>query len=283
MMTKTVQYFLKDFRTLQVLLLVSFGLSTFVVSLDAEARSRRCNREINGLNYCYTLYESRRSRGQIRRTPRARYCRTRIQRVRRYCGDSVRVAGEEAPRVTPRNPEDFRGNLSTLQISGNPSTRSCRDPRNTQQCLLCNCQNEGGSRETRVNLTRTVLSRVSSTSHPNSICGVIRTRSQFSWFNPFYGRSSINGSWRDGRRALTAESIRSCTEAVNEALRLGPNNACNYHTISTGHYMRRYPSWARQYRVAFRDSVHVFYESCGQMQQITEIDAGRDNGTGTVR
>ncbi len=93
-------------------------------------------------------------------------------------------------------------------------------------CLACNCGNEVNPRESleeKAKVTKVVLSRVKSSQYPNTICGVICDKSQFSWTLGTYNEQCQRTRRRNPRyfnhKSLSGNELKSCIASIKLAAR----------------------------------------------------------------
>lgn len=120
--------------------------------------------------------------------------------------------GREVSLVVPRV-----GLVDAIAAAGRQGSVNCTsNSRRAAECLICNCANEAGSTSEghtgKVAVNRTVLSRLTRQSYPDTICGVVWQPSQFSW--------TFGGRLRS-RDVVTGDDLRACVRASIEAVNLG--------------------------------------------------------------
>ncbi len=118
-------------------------------------------------------------------------------------------------------------------------------------CLALNIYHEGRSESLkgRVAIGLVTLNRVQSKAYPNTICKVVKQRSQFSWY------------W-DGKHDTPLE-----TAAFNEALLIAAaliSDDSNIYDFTQGSlwYHADYikPSWAKNLQKVVQIDTHIFYK-----------------------
>lgn len=204
--------------------------SELTTASDAQQTSspsifQQCRNEREAKDWCYD-HSARGLSGQQKQ----RMCRTSITRYNQCLAGADRPSGDPAFN----NVDNYR-NPDRREAYVNGSANCRQRSNDTMTCLICNCHNEAGieSREGKVQVNRTVLARVASPSYPDSICGVIWQRAQFSWTLPSVREENVTG-----------RHYNACYHAAKEALAEGSNGACFYH----GNYIS--PRWARNKRRA---------------------------------
>lgn len=124
---------------------------------------------------------------------------------------------------------------------------NCQNPTGTLACMACNCFNEAGNQgyTGQVAVGKVVMTRVGLKGYPKSVCGVVKQRKQFSWFNQ-----------RSTRRSVPAG--HSCHQAARESLQFRGYFADHYYAS----YIRQ-PRWARKMRGVGKIGAHKFYSAQG--------------------
>lgn len=141
-----------------------------------------------------------------------------------------------------------RSNLR-YEVPGDPGPEgmvTCDRARSTFQCMMCNCYHEarGESYEGRVAINKVVMTRVGMSSFPNTVCGVVYQRAQFSW--------TLTSRKRNQR--LSREGYNRCYQSVREAFQFRGHYASHYHTTAV------WPRWRDDRNPSrFRIGVHQFY------------------------
>lgn len=128
---------------------------------------------------------------------------------------------------------------------------NCRGNSNrSEECMVCNCANEAWSENHRgrININRTVLRRLQGVDYPNTICGVIWQRSQFSWtLNP--SRNYPNMS----QKTIRGNMLRECVRASKDAIKEGPWEYDSFYNPKLAS-----PEWARNAVKFHRHQNHRF-------------------------
>lgn len=117
--------------------------------------------------------------------------------------------------------------LASLFWSSNllaAETVTCSIRQSSFDCLLCNCYHEarGESRDGKIAVLKTVLSRMEDRRFPSTACGVVFQRSQFSWTSKRSPNISVS-------KPEDRQSLNDCREAVNTALNEGPNGILYFY------------------------------------------------------
>jgi hypothetical protein len=87
-----------------------------------------------------------------------------------------------------------------------------------EECFVCNCANEamGEDRIGRININRTVLRRIQGVDYPNTVCGVIWQKSQFSWTLTKKGKHPYMTF-----PTLSGDNLKECIAASKDAVNQG--------------------------------------------------------------
>lgn len=148
-----------------------------------------------------------------------------------------------------------------------PQRLSCKNPQSDIACMTCNCFNEaaGQSYAGQVAVGKVVKSRMyihkmdrqagaRNARYEASVCGVIKQKYQFSWYNKLRTRAPVPFS-------------HPCFKAAQESLEFEGFFADHYHA----NYVK--PKWARRMKVVGRDepnkrngAYHIFYNAAGIKQ-----------------
>lgn len=153
---------------------------------------------------------------------------------------------EEEPVHTNRYSRDNPINNSKIPAprkKTNHSQLNCVNPQGAFACLACNCVNEAAPRwDDQLAVSKVVMTRVQLPQYPNSVCGVVKQRLQFSWFNQ-----------RSTRRSVPKD--HACFTAATEALKFRGYFADHYHA----NYVN--PKWAKRMRKVDQVGVHIYYST----------------------
>lgn len=127
--------------------------------------------------------------------------------------------------------------------------RNCAGMSSERTCLLCNCYHEtrGESINGMVAVGKVVKTRARSPLFPNSVCGVVKQRKQFSWWP-----GSRNEPLND------AAGVKKCEMAVGRIMNFNGFYALYYHNPSVR------PKWAGRCKRLGKIGNHIFYKSCGK-------------------
>lgn len=139
-----------------------------------------------------------------------------------------------------------------------PNRHNCENSGDKMRCLVCNCFHEsrGEPGDGQVAVARVVLSRVMSSSYPNSVCGVVHQSKQFSWTSSKSKRTTVIGSGSNKEPA----AYNKCVQSVNTALKSeGVWYGSHFHTTSIR------PKWSRTCTGAKTIGRHIFYTKCGNV------------------
>lgn len=130
-------------------------------------------------------------------------------------------------------------------------TQACNRNQSSMDCLVCNCYHEsrGEIYDGKVAVNKVVMSRAKSKAYPNSICGVIWQRAQFSWT----ADRIPNNISIPARRAGDQRAFRECQRASEVALQEGANGVLNFYNPK-----KASPRWARSMRKCGRVGNHLF-------------------------
>lgn len=144
-------------------------------------------------------------------------------------------------------------------VPGDPGPNgsvSCGSPQSSFQCLICNCHLETGveSPAGKLAVGKVVMTRVGMSSYPNSVCGVIYQRSQFSWT---LSRKTRNSTVSGG-------AYRQCYDVMKKAYQFRGHYASHYHADYV------WPAWRRRCKGKFVIGTHIFYKDCGGQQRAPE-------------
>lgn len=126
---------------------------------------------------------------------------------------------------------------------------TCRSTDSSYNCLVCNCffETRGESLQGKVAVAKTVLSRVDSKEFPNTVCGVIYQRSQFSWANPKETKK-YNATTPTDRQTL-----KDCRDASDTAINEGANGLLYFYNPR-----KVTPAWSRRMQSCGRVGEHLF-------------------------
>ncbi len=146
---------------------------------------------------------------------------------------------------------------------GPNSSVTCGSPQNTFQCMMCNCHLEAGNQsyEGKVAVNRVVMTRARMSSYPNSVCGVIYQRAQFSW--------TLQRSTRN--KTISGSAYNNCYNSVREAYNSTGHFASHYHA----NYVS--PGWRRGCSGRFTIGAHHFYRTCGGQRPAPASGSGSDS------
>ena len=97
-------------------------------------------------------------------------------------------------------------------------------------------------------MAEVILNRVDHPAFPNSVCGVVNQRGQFSY---------KGGSLRMRERAAAMRAEKIALEALSGAPRSLTGGATYFHTT----YVK--PSWAKRFTRTTRIGSHIFYRRGG--------------------
>lgn len=165
--------------------------------------------------------------------------------------------------------------FSTLDASARktPQRLSCKNPQSDIACMTCNCYNEaaGQSYAGQVAVGQVVKSRMyvhqmdqragnRNARYQATVCGVIKQKYQFSWYNKIKTRAPVPFG-------------HSCFRAAQDSLKFEGYFADHYHA----NYVK--PKWRRNMKVVGRDepnkrngAYHIFYAAAG-FKQTSNLDA----------
>lgn len=176
----------------------------------------------------------------------------------------VLLMGQQSCQTSPSTSSGLGNDVTGSAVRGGavPGDRgpggsvTCGSPQNDFQCMMCNCFLEAGNQNHQgmVAVNKVVMTRVRMSSYPNSVCGVIYQRSQFSWTN----------SSRTRNRTVSGENYNRCYNSVREAYNFQGHFASHYHADYVA------PGWRRGCRGRFVIGDHIFYQSCGGQQRAPE-------------
>ncbi len=138
------------------------------------------------------------------------------------------------PRATTRlNPTQARGQNSANKLFSqiNEIERAgrinCnRSLTNAGDCAMCNCLNEadpGASLDAHTLISKVVFSRLKSSQYPNTVCGVVCDKLQFSWvnrgFNEQCQRTGVSNPPHFNTRSLdrTNSKFNKCAASIKIA------------------------------------------------------------------
>lgn len=140
------------------------------------------------------------------------------------------------------------GKLDDLVAKEGSSVNCRRNSGKAEECMVCNCVNEalGEDFEGKVNINRTVLRRIQGRDYPNTICGVIWQRAQFSWTaNPPPGiNQTVKGS-----------ILKECVSASKESIARGAWEYDSFYNPALAS-----PSWSRASVKSKRHMNHDFHK-----------------------
>jgi spore germination cell wall hydrolase CwlJ-like protein len=161
------------------------------------------------------------------------------------------------PQTNPGNPSRRPPANARQDARGNRAI-NCQNPQGDFACMACNCYNEADHRlyEDQVNVGKVVMTRVQLPQYPDSVCGVVKQRLQFSWFNKMLTRRPVPAN-------------DNCMKAATEALDFRGYFADHYHA----NYV--HPRWGRNMRRVDQVGVHIYYSAYSPRNI-------RDTGTSTV-
>lgn len=175
--------------------------------------------------------------------------------------ETLQQGAEPGNSVSSLNRNDLRvpGTdqlISSASVAGQflqSGYSDCTRPESSIQCMVCNCFNEAGvhGQEGQILVSQTVLARVASIHYPNTICGVVWQRAQFSWTLSSIETQEVRGA-----------DLMECYRSSVAALERGPSRWCHYHTTGVS------PNWMHLYRLAHRHRNHRFYSGgCGTQRE----------------
>jgi spore germination cell wall hydrolase CwlJ-like protein len=162
---------------------------------------------------------------------------------------------------------------------------------NDFQCMVCNCffEARGQNFDEQVMVNRTVLSRVLSPSHPNSVCGVVHEKSQFSWtldfkkyrYKPYKkNQSLILGENSRDLKPHDKEAFRKCVASSKEAMKYDNEFFASYYVskkirkpawLQTCEYRskrKRIKITNKDNRIGKKDLAHNFYRVCETKENV---------------
>ena len=126
---------------------------------------------------------------------------------------------------------------------------TCRSTDSSYNCLVCNCffETSSESLQGKVAVAKTVLSRVASKEFPNTVCGVVFQRSQFSWTN------DSNPNFFDARKPEDIKVLKDCRDASDTAMNEGANGLLYFYNPR-----KVTPAWASRMKKCGRVENHAF-------------------------
>ncbi len=127
---------------------------------------------------------------------------------------------------------------------------SCKPTdKNPLKCLVCSIYFEarGESQQEQVDVAQTMITRVLDRRYPDTMCGVVWEKSQFSWTHDGKPDNIPNGS-------VLRQVVKSARIAVNS----GPNGYTNYHATYVN------PGWRCKSKE--RRGAHIFCNKGFQRQ-----------------
>lgn len=151
--------------------------------------------------------------------------------------------------------------------SGIAYSANCRNANTSLRCMICNCYHESrgeimngtpgvANRNAGVAVSRAVMSRVKSDSFPNSVCGVVKQRAQFSWWPGSAGVEIDNPTHRGRPSPIDRQGREVCESIAREALEFTGFYALYFHTRQVS------PRWSRGCRRLETIGNHIFYRDC---------------------
>ena len=142
-----------------------------------------------------------------------------------------------APTVA--NADPARGPETVTQTStGGAQSLAC-----LTEALYFEARGEGVSGQRAV--AEVILNRVDSGAFPNSVCGVVHQRGQFSYKK---GRNMSNAAAAARARQIAAEAIAGAPRSLTDG-------ATYFHTTSVR------PSWSKRFTRTARIGSHLFYRN----------------------
>ena len=156
----------------------------------------------------------------------------------------VEYADRVAPKKDPINMHFHYGSISTNEKPKQYLSQQDVD------CLARNIYFESANQSQlgKLAVGLVVMNRVRSDRYPNTICGVVNQRSQFSWVND--GKSNVpNNDWAWEQSQKMAKSILN-----GEAEFIGFGDAMHYHADYVS------PSWSKRMNQVTQVDQHIFYE-----------------------
>ncbi len=165
-------------------------------------------------------------------------------------------------------------NTATADRPSTDRRQSCQNPQSDLACMACNCFNEAGNQSYdgqvavgKVVQTRRYLfasDRKYQAGRPAryaaSVCGVIKQKSQFSWWDAPGAKS---------RKSVPAK--HRCFMAARESLQFWGFFADHYHAD----YVK--PKWARQMVKQRTIGDHIFYAYARDVRSTPRIDREQRN------
>lgn len=156
-----------------------------------------------------------------------------------------------------------------LMVSAQTTIKqSCNRNQSSMDCMVCNCYHEsrGEIYNGKVAVNKVVLSRVKSKSYPNTVCGVIYQRSQFSWT----ADRIPNNISIPPRRSGDQRAFRDCQKASAVALSEGANGVLNFYNPK-----KASPRWARSMKICGNIGNHRFltprWSTCPNLKNLGAI------------
>ena|GEM_PF-1698253 len=135
------------------------------------------------------------------------------------------------------------GTAAETYPSGFSSLSCSKSDRNPLKCLVCSIYFEarGEDRSGQVDAGRVMITRVLDARFPDTMCGVVWQKGQFSWT-------------KDGKTDVIpgGEVLADVVEAAKEAVNQGPNQYVSYYA----HYIR--PYWYRECKRRIRRGAHIY-------------------------
>tara|TARA_S200002703_G_scaffold160092_1_gene176954 strand:- start:6797 stop:7357 length:561 start_codon:yes stop_codon:yes gene_type:complete len=158
------------------------------------------------------------------------------------------VGVEYADRVTPqKDPVNIHFHYGSRGVNKKPKKYLSQQD---VDCLARNIYFESANQSQlgKLAVGLVVMNRVRSDRYPNTICGVVNQRSQFSWVND--GKSNIpNNDWAWKQSQKMAKSILN-----GEAEFIGFGDVTHYHADYVS------PSWSKRMNQVTQVDQHIFYE-----------------------
>ena len=138
----------------------------------------------------------------------------------------------------------------------NAETMSCNSRQSSFDCMVCNCYHEtrGESKEGKIAVAKTVLSRAESRSYPKTVCKVVYQPWQFSWTRDRYSNTIKT------RNSLDRRSLAECRSAIDQAINEGPNGLIYFYNPKVVT-----PAWAKRVTRCAQLGRHVFLVPRGEI------------------
>lgn len=142
------------------------------------------------------------------------------------------------------NLADLKGSEPATTRNAGHATLACKNPSTPFECMACNCVNEAkASRyDDMLAVSLVVMTRKNLRAFPDTVCGVVKQRWQFSWFNTMATRKPVPKG-------------NKCFKAADQALAFTGYFADHYHAAYVN------PKWARNMRnkKVIKIGTHTYY------------------------